>query len=581
VLTALRRRQDEEGFTLVEVLVALLLLGLVAAAILPLLVLSGTKAVETRMQTRAKNLAQERIEAIRQLPFQVDYQNGPFIDLLDNYYPNRTAAAGTAAGWVPETGTNRIAGEPTVGSYYRVRVESLTGQPGFRQVVATQFLGFNRTPVPDARFASYRHDVPGLDGAPSTLLGITVLTYWTPPGQPEQVFSTFTQVGDGGGAQGLVTEQASATLLRLESAMGDGAAITSEALSVTADGRLSDGSVSSVRAIGGKATRTGTADLFASSAEAMDPPTCTGSGCPDPQPDALNGSAVSAGSPCGYAGFGRTKGTGVTSTAAEGRPRTPATVGSSRTPAAMTTATLLRESGHSCGAAYFDNISIIDAALGTTDASSQLLLAQSVPSVLIAGDTSTSGNTVVASADVWTNSTSEDAADRFVVAGASLSMPLNTNSIRVLPTQFAPEGVLKVRLVNASITCDSSVSDPVGNYTVSVAYWNGSGYVDLVTGSPTLTPISWSSTSAFTDPYASVNLVTKVVDSATGKTLADYLTGPPVLATAMSEGSTNGVASIADAVLSLTTASTRGVTDPASSIGIKVGKLSCAAVDER
>lgn len=579
MLTGLRQRKEDEGFTLVEVLVALLLLGVVAAAILPLLVLSGSTAVKTRMHTRAKNLAQERIEMIRQLPFQVDYQNGPFIDLLDNYYPNRTAAAATGPGWISATATNRVAGEPTAGSFYRVRIDSLPGQPGFRQIVATQFLNFNRSPVPDAQFASYRHDVPGLDGAPSTLLGVTVLTYWTPPGQSEQVFSTFTQVGDGGGAQGLLTEQASATLVRLESAMGDGSAITSETLSVVADGRLSDGSVSSVRALGGKATRTGLADIFASSAEAVDPPTCTGSGCPDPQPGTLNGNAIAAASPCGYAGFGRTKGTGIKSTAAEGRPRTPSTVGTSRTPAEKATVNLLRESGHSCGALYFDNVTITDAALSLTNADPNLLLAYGVPSVLVSGDSSTSGNTVVASADVWTNSTAEDAADRFVVAGASLAMPLTTNSIRVLPTTFATEGVLKVRLISASITCDSTAAAPVGTYSVTIAYWNGSAYVDLVTGSATLTPVTWSSATAFTSPYVGMNLAAKSVGS--GKTLANYLAGPPVLATTLTEGSTNGVASIGDAVLSLTTVPTRGLADPSSSIGIKLGKVSCAAVDER
>jgi prepilin-type N-terminal cleavage/methylation domain-containing protein len=584
VLTAVDRRRREDGFTVVEVLVALTLLAVVAAAVVPLLAIAGSAAVSTRSHTRAKNLAQERIEQMRQLPFQIDKQNGDFIDLLDYYYPNLTAAtSSTATGWVSSTSTARVAGEPATGSFYRTRFATLAGQPGFSQTVALQFLDFSRVPVPDNRFSTYRHDVEGADASPSTLLGATVLTYWTHGGK-QQTFRTFTQIGDTGDADGLLISQASAVLLRLESALDGGASITSELLSVTGDGRLSDGSVATARATAGRATKTGTADLVSANAVAVDPPNCQGSSCPTNQPASgpVPGSGV-----CDYASFGRTRVDNVTATTADGLPRVPATVEGTIPPATQVSAGLLKESGSDCGPLTFDNTGGLGA--------SQLRLAAGTKVVSVDGTTESTGSTPIAGSSAWVSATAVDASPRQVTAGASVSAD---NHVRLFPTPEAPEGVLKLRLVQGAITCNSSTAAPTASYTVTAQYWNAQAgtpaedgglppgaYVDLLTGETSLTPITWSTDLAsFSDPFAGIDLSNKVVHidglGAPLLSLVDYLDGPPRLATGITADSTNGLASIGDAVLSLTTKPLRAA-DPLSSIGLKMGKLSCVAVDQR
>lgn len=583
MLTAVDRRRREDGFTVVEVLVALTLLAVVAAAVVPLLAIAGSAAVSTRSHTRAKNLAQERVEQMRQLPFQVDKQNGPFIDLLDYYYPNLTAAASsTATGWVSSTSTARRPGEPTTGSFYRTRFATLAAQPGFSQTVAVQFLDFSRAPVPDTRFATYRHDVEGLDASPSTLLGVTVLTYWTHGGKP-QTFRAFTQIGDTGDTDGLLISQASGVLLRLESALAGGHAITSELLSVNADGRLSDGSVATARATAGRATKEGSADVVSANAVAVDPPNCSGASCPTNNPAS---GPVPGGGVCDYASFGRTRVDNVTATTADGLPRVPAAVDAAVPPVTQVSASLLKESGSGCGPLSFDNTGGLGAA--------HLRLAAGARVISVDGTSADTGSTPIAQSSGWVSATAVDASPRRVTAGARTTA---TNNVRLFPTPEAPQGILKLRLNQASITCDSSTAAPVASYTVTAQYWNADAgtplsetepppgaYVDLVTGSTSLTEITWSSSNtSFTDPFASLSLSTKVVyrDSlGTPMTLADYLDGPPRLATGVTADSTNGLASIGDGVLSLTTKPLRS-SDLLSSIGLKMGKLSCVAVDQR
>ena len=58
------RRRDDAGFTLVEVLVALLLLSVVMVSVLPLIISTLRATALTKVQTQAKNLGQERLEQV-------------------------------------------------------------------------------------------------------------------------------------------------------------------------------------------------------------------------------------------------------------------------------------------------------------------------------------------------------------------------------------------------------------------------------------------------------------------------------------------------------------------------------------
>ena len=130
-----RRRDGEAGFTLVEIMVALTLVALAAAGSIPLFIIAAKASQTSRLNTQAKNLAQWRFESMRDLPFHVDRQNGPFVDLLDIYYTNLGTTSITRARanevevghWVSGGASAPHPGGP----FYQVSVSSVPGYPSF------------------------------------------------------------------------------------------------------------------------------------------------------------------------------------------------------------------------------------------------------------------------------------------------------------------------------------------------------------------------------------------------------------------------------------------------------------------
>ena len=556
-------RRGDAGFTLVEVLVAFLLLALVSAAMVPLLVLGSTSATQTRMQTEAKNLAQERLEQMRQLAFHVDRQNGPFVDLLDNYYPNRTAASGLGQGWVSEGGT-RATGEPA-GAFYRVVLAPVPGQPEFRQTIATQFLRFNRQAVPSTTFPAYDSQVSGFDSPPSLFVGVTVLTSWTANAQPRST-STFTQISDPGAATSLIAGNAKVTALKVESTAPDTTTfLTAEAGSVQADARLSDGSSASVVATAAKATRTGSDPWTAVTRTAVAP-----AGTQFGADQSLPAVSSPAGT-CSHAAFGRSVTSKVSSAVVGGVPLVPADVGTGATvPTNQAQAALLANPGGLCGAFWFDNQTPAVALLA-----SGMRLQSGRPLVSVAG--TTVGATPVVLGSAWVNGTDETAVPRFVRSGASAS---TSEAVGVFTTDYsAGQPLLRVRLASSSIVCDSQTASPAtAAYQVVVEYRRWDGVYQPV---GTTSTVSWSSAAApSADPFAGVDLTTKVVyqGGVLGNlTLADYVSSISTDRT-LTEG-TNGVAGM-DAALRITTKPVR-LGDPTSSVGVTLGSFSCVADDNR
>ena len=176
----------DEGFTLVEVMVALVLLTVVMVAALPAFLGMLRSTVTSKKDAQSKNLTQERLEQMRDLRFHVDRQNGPFLDLLDIYYtnaptapaPTTVNAGGTAlTGIFVNTGTPG-AGEPVL-PFYRTTTGALPGAADFSQVIDAQFLAPDGTAIPASRFqGNYDSQTVGKDQAPSIVLGITVITSW-------------------------------------------------------------------------------------------------------------------------------------------------------------------------------------------------------------------------------------------------------------------------------------------------------------------------------------------------------------------------------------------------------------------
>lgn len=95
------RRRGEEGFTLIELAVAIGLFGLVLLS----LSLLFDRAVETTRRVQSdqlgKTLAQEKLEEARSLPFFVSQKTNPNdVDLLDRYYPDDANVNPTPTGAV-------------------------------------------------------------------------------------------------------------------------------------------------------------------------------------------------------------------------------------------------------------------------------------------------------------------------------------------------------------------------------------------------------------------------------------------------------------------------------------------------
>lgn len=81
-------RADQRGFSLVEMLAAILVFALMTLGIAPLLASSLRGSARSRSYTEGKNVALEAMERVRQFPYFVSYGAQPRrVDVLDLYYP--------------------------------------------------------------------------------------------------------------------------------------------------------------------------------------------------------------------------------------------------------------------------------------------------------------------------------------------------------------------------------------------------------------------------------------------------------------------------------------------------------------
>src|SRR6476620_11720163 len=92
-------RTTDEGFTRLEIIVAIGIIGVVMTAMLPQLI-GGLRSTQTaRLVSQAKGVAQGEIDHMRNLPWHVAPDNGTaehkYYDLFDTYYPGLAAPAGS------------------------------------------------------------------------------------------------------------------------------------------------------------------------------------------------------------------------------------------------------------------------------------------------------------------------------------------------------------------------------------------------------------------------------------------------------------------------------------------------------
>lgn len=570
-----RRRHREDGFTLVEVMVALGLLTVLLVASLPVLVGVLRTGVATMLETQGKNLAQERLEQIHDLRFHVDRQNGPFLDLLDLYYTHATAGrasttllvAGTAlTGEYVATGGG-LDGEPPA-PYYRTSTGPLPGSPAFSQRVLTQFLAADGTSLPRSRFeGGYDSQVVGRDRPPGLLVAVTVITQWTADGTA-RTLSAYTRLTDGRPQEPLIQTQARGVAVEISSTGADGATLQLQGGVVSVDGAQSSGSSVSGYAAGARARRSGAADVTGSAGQFALPA----------QGPLVSGLAVPQSGPgCSWYGMGATSVADVTGDVSLGLPRAPADVDSGGLEPEVLSASVLRTGGGGCGQLSYDNTA--GGGLPRTD------LPSGPPFVQVA-DGAASGPGVRAAGYVTATALSAPVQQTSSGARASTADPVVLFPGYLPPQGQEPErGLVSVQLTAARLDCASGTGGTpgtvTGSYTLTLRWWGAASPL----AAPTRQSATWQyDSSTASDPVLQPG--SAVWDPAStyvaGRPLAELVSGD-LAPGGVTEGATNGLRGFAEGVLTLTTAPTLSNEHAAgfSAVTVVLGRLTCVADDQR
>jgi prepilin-type N-terminal cleavage/methylation domain-containing protein len=571
-----RRREDsDDGFTLVEVLIAMGLAAIILVATAPALLGMLGSTLTVKLDSQAKNLAQERLEELRDLRFHVDRQNGPYLDLLDIYYTNATSASpvkSLTVGGTSLTGQYVTSGATTPGEpafpFYRTTTGAISGFPGFTQVVDVQFLAPDGTAIPASRFQdSYDSQVVGHDQPPSLLVGVTTLTKWTSRAKPK-VLKTYTRVTDTGAATPLIQTVARAVAIDVTSTAADGTTLELQEGIANANGAQSSGSTAAGYAGGALVTRTGAATLSGLQAQFSLPT----------QAAATSGSSsAQAGTGCSWFGFGRTGVTDVTGDVSSGLPKAPADVDAA-SPANMLSGQVFDNSGGSCGLLSYDNLA--GGGIARSDALGAAM--GSAPFVNAADGT---GGTAAISGSAYLTSNALTTAPQKSTAGATA---FAKRAVVLFPNapNTGGHGLVSVTLNSASVTCASSTSGGTTSaaYSVTVNWW-GQGSADSAAKWHTATwtydsttgssPVLTSGSDTWNPSQTSLGNGLKLSDLL----VSSFATAPAVLTT----GTQTGLRGFADGIVSFASASTLSNESGTgfSALKLQVGQLTCAADDQR
>lgn len=547
---------------MVEILVAISLLGLIGAATVPLLITGLRASVVAKLDTGAKNLSQQRFEVMRNLPFRIAYDPAitTGVDLLDTYYPNLVAPTGgfETPGYV--TTQPRRTGEPATGPFYRSKFVQTLASTTYTQYVATQFLTPDVTPKQAVTPpAGYSTTSVGKDRAPSTLVGVTVVTEWT-YGTKSKRFTVYSEISDVAPGAPLVTLQARATALRVSSTVGldvDQTDLLLESGVVNIDGGLSSGANAAATATGGFASSTPGVRVSGASESASAPPDVPAKSATDSSwyPLSWNGETVAV--------VPRTGVDGVAAKTSFGEP----TAGTSATP--------VRATSYGNVDLRFTNLPSLDSALGLDDRD---VVRQPA-----------NGGTQQARSTAYAGSIGGTAHSATVGLGASTSV------VQMLQTDFALEGMVQARLISSSLTCgsDGTTAGSSPTYSAEIRFRTYS-FDALSPGTGTYAWSTWTplSSGQTTDPLATVNLTPGPGGVAVGYNdgrvvyLGEYvqqlssqtvssLAGAKVVA---SDG--NKVESRSTAMVNLSTVPLRAG-EPLSAVNVGLGVLSCLAEDNR
>jgi len=550
---------------MIEVLVAITLLGLMGAATVPLLITSLRASVISKLDTGAKNLSQQRFELMRNLPFRIAYDPAitTGVDLLDTYFPNLVAPSGgfDTAGYV--TTQARRAGEPTAGAFYRAKFVQVLGTSTYTEYVATQFLTPDLNPkVAVTPPAGYSTTSTGNDRAPSTLVGVTVVTEWT-YGTDSKRLTVYSEISDVAPGPPLVTLQARATALRVASTVGVGIDQTDLLLEsgvVNIDGGLASGANAAATATGGFASSTPGVRVDGASASVSAPPDQAAISATDNNYQDLTwqGDLV--------ARVPRSTVSGVAAKTSFGDP------------IAGTSASPVTASAQGTYDMRFTNVPNIDEATFGFDPSNLYIARQPAGSTTLQARSTAYAGSVGGTAH-----------------STSVGITAVTSIVDVLQTVFAPEGIVQMELISSALTCGSNgtTSSSVPAYSARIRFHTYS----YNPATPSVGTYAWSGWTALsgtqaTDPLTTVNLTAGPggvpVGYRNGRVLylGEYvqgmasMTASGLTAATVASSDGNRLEARPSALVSLSTVPLRAG-ESLSAVNVGLGVLSCLAEDNR
>ncbi len=607
-VTTLRTRWRDSGFSTLEIIVAITLLGLLLTAVGPQFLSSNRATNRAKLVSQAKGVLQGQLDTMRALPFRVAPSAGDYLDVLDRYYRNVTPpvtapACGSAAspnkpqtswtGHVSAASSARCGYEPA-GAFYRyVLTDGAQGlPPGFTVVVNTQFISATTPSTVLTPAGTYNSQIAGRDRAPVQQIGVTATAMYSDHGVWKPV-TAYTQIAAQIPAEPQIKLAAGATAIEIGSAAPPAAAgVDPERLSLTGGQMELTGSLfntseakASLTSMGGASSSSG---RKAGANLAVRAPYSHILGVNTGEGDLVAG--------CSSICWGATAITPFNLSADNGLPRAGVSglAGLLNPVQTMVVDPLTRDGFRfKTGPVSLPGLS---ADLVTLDAPRLGEVTDLVPSLvdgLFQCNTTLPNLTSPVShvtSSGYLNSTDETNATGPLSVDACGAG--KTNIIRILPTAEAPDGLIRITVRSSArcrVTGPSHTPSATADYRAEISYWKytPSGLLDLL-GLPILGSGSGSYVSAgvidentATDPLAGLNPGTiRVSDT---KFLSDYIESWAGLTTAGVQKSVAGsVASLAvPAVVTVETKPVRGVADPASAVSLAVGAAHCYAEDNR
>lgn len=506
------REERDGGFLMVEVVVALGMITLLLVALLPQLVVGIRSSAKAEALTQAKGVAQGQLERMRNMPYHVARAAGPYLDVLDRYYTNRTAAPAVTCTdgddyRVPTTSWSGYVSasaaqcdyEPATGAFYRYVVphpaSGADPNAGFDVVVTTQFLDGATPPSVVEPVATYDTQVAGRDFPASSQIGVTVTVFER--GTTLRPVTTYTQIADLPDEISRVRVAAQATAVEIGSVLDAQGAVSLEAGLLDLTGSLAFASEAG-------------ADLTAVSGGLATGEQQAGAASTVTAPSTAAVVPGFAGCLSTFACWGASQlDVGATS-ATSGLPN----AGSAASPmqARVTDAVLTFDNGGSGD--YRPALDLDGPLVRMTPGTSSS--ATGVTSSCAPG---TAGMPAYVRSSGFVRTTAaSDATAPSTVEACALS---SASSMSLFPTTFAPDGVVQVELVRASTRCVVSgaghtAQAPTVDYRAVVRYHVGSD-PDTYETAAVITPASTS------DVLAAFDLTTDVDGALGDHTLGDYV----------------------------------------------------------